>query len=217
MNASTPQKFIFDAEFTDDGQVSYSQFGVKAKTYTEEDVAEAWQTGFSEGEASALAVAAERQVAAIEDLIDVAKQGLHALAQSAHEHKAGAAELALVCARKIADVALDHAPNAVITAAIEALAREVEAQPRLILRTPNPTEEMKSAIEAAAQQVGLQAQILLRPEPSAAAGAFIIEWPDGKASFDPEQTAIKLLDAIRSALSAEGLHGEANLSGDLHG
>ena len=59
---------------------------------------------------------------------------LPTLAVAAHEHRAGSAELALACARQIADAACERFPEAPLQAALAALAREVEATPRLILR-----------------------------------------------------------------------------------
>ena len=39
--------------------------------------------------------------------------------------------------------------------------------------------------------------------------AFVLEWGDGSAAFDPAGAAARVAEALEGALAAEGLHAEA--------
>jgi flagellar assembly protein FliH len=131
-----------------------------------------------------------------------------ALARVAHDHRVGSAELAQACARAIADAALERFPTAPLEAALEILAGEVEAAPRLIVRTASADPEVAKKLEALAEARGLPGQILVKPEPGPNAAAFSLDWVDGKAAYDPEAAARRVAAALSEALEAEGLHAE---------
>ena len=42
-----------------------------------------------------------------------------------------------------------------------------------------------------------------------AAAAFVLDWGDGAAAFDPAAAAARVAEALEGALAAEGLHAEA--------
>jgi flagellar assembly protein FliH len=42
--------------------------------------------------------------------------------------------------------------------------------------------------------------------------AFVLDWGDGKAAFDPQDAALRVAAALDAALAAEGLHAEPLLS-----
>jgi flagellar assembly protein FliH len=147
---------------------------------------------------------------ALAELAEAAKAALPSLAAAAHKHRAGSAELALACARQIADAACDRFPEAPLQAALVALAREVEATPKLTLRAqPELLERLQSALTETAEAIGYPGQILARAEPGLAAAAFVLEWGDGSAAFDPAGAAARVAEALEGALAAEGLHAEA--------
>ena len=56
-----------------------------------------------------------------------------------------------------------------------------------------------AAIEGSAETIGRS---------SSATAAFILEWPDGRAEFDPEAVAGRVNEALAAALAAENGHGE---------
>jgi flagellar assembly protein FliH len=160
---------------------------------------------------------------ALSELADAARAALPTLAEAAHLHRTGAAELALACARQIADAACDRFPEAPLQAALAALAREVEATPRLTLRAqPALLQRLQAALAETAEAIGYPGQILARAEPSLAPAAFVLEWGDGSAAFDPAGAAARVAEALEGALAAEGLHAEAlpssiNAAGTRHG
>lgn len=206
------RKFGFDTVFDDRGGVAYAPPRVK-KNFTAEDVEAARAEGYQQGERSAV-VQAEREAAqALADVAHAVQQAFSALSAVAHEHREGSAQLALACARKIADAALRHFPEAPIVAALESLAREVEAQPRIFVRvSPELEERTQQALENVATQIGYQGQIVARADGAMAPAAFTFDWGDGRATFDPQGAAERVAEALEAAIAAEGLHAEPMFS-----
>ena len=74
---------------------------------------------------------------------------------------------------------------------------------------------MAEAVRAAAAEAGLADRVVLRDDAGLAPAAFVIEWPDGRAEYDPEAAMTRVREALNSALSAEAdgaidlLNGEA--------
>lgn len=203
-----PRKFSFDTVFDDRGRVAYEAPKVK-KNFTLEELEAAKAQAYAEGERSAVARAEQEAAHALADIAGSVRDAFGALTHVAHEHREGAALLALACARKIADAALAHFPEAPVTAALEALAREVEAQPRIFVRvSPEMEERTQEALETVAAQIGYQGQIVARADGAMAAAAFTFDWGEGRAAFDPEGAAQRVAEALEAAIAAEGLHAE---------
>jgi flagellar assembly protein FliH len=182
------RRFTFETEFEGARPVSASAY---KRLYTAE-------------EADALAARA------LAELAEAAKAALPTLAVAAHEHRAGSAELALACARQIADAACERFPDAPLQAALAALAREVEATPKLILRAPSTLlERLQAALAETAEAIGYAGQIIARADPALPRAAFVLDWGDGSAAFDPAGAALRVGEALEGALAAEGLHAEA--------
>ena len=117
--------------------------------------------------------------------------------------------LALACGRAIADAALDQFPQAPAQAALVALAREVEASPKLTVRVAaHLVERTQAALEQTAQAIGFPGQILARADAHLPAAAFLLDWGDGRAAFDPIDAAARVSQALEAAIAAEGLHAE---------
>lgn len=208
MTQPAHRPFAFDTVFDDAGSIAY-QPPVRRKHYTAEEVEEARAAGFAEGERSAVAQAEGVAAAALTDIAHATRIALSALQGVAHGHRVGSAELALVAARKIADAALARFPDAPVAAALEALGRDLEAQPRLTVRcAPDLQERVQLALNHTAEAIGFAGQILARAEPGMTPAAFVLDWGDGKAAFDPEEAALRVAAALDAALAAEGLHAE---------
>jgi flagellar assembly protein FliH len=202
------QRFTFDTVFEDSGRV-IAPIRPK-KTFTAEEVEAIRAECFAEGERSATAVAQAAQTMALQQIAAAAQGALGGLAMVAHEHRAGSARLALVAARKIADAALERFPEAPIAAALDALAREVEAVPRLIARcAEDQVEAIQVALEGAAHSAGYPGQIVVRADPSMPMAAFVLDWGDGSAAYDPNAAAARVSQALEEALAAEGFHAES--------
>ena len=200
------QKFEFGTVFGDGGKVLARPAPREKKFFTPEEVEAIRAKAFGEGEASALARAQMAQAAALQALADAARQGLGHISETVHGYRAAAVQLALVCAQKIAAQALDRFPEAAVTAALEALAQELETATRLVLLANDPSEELKTAASEASTFAGFPGQIQFRDKPSLPKGAFEIVWNDGRAEFNPDQVAEALDKALSEALEAEVFH-----------
>lgn len=199
--------FSFDTVFDEAGDFTPVQRPGRSLTPPEVEAVRA--AAFAEGERSAVAAAEQRQADALADIAAAARQAFSALAAVAHEHRETSAELALACAAKIADAALEHAPQTPVQAALAALSREIEGVPRLMARVaPDAVERVQAALEETAQAIGFPGQIQARAQGDMAPTAFVLDWGDGRAAFDPEDAKQRVTDALVSALAAEGLHAE---------
>ncbi len=204
MTASRP--FTFDTVF--DGEAVIVAPRPK-RAFTPEEVEAVRAEAFAAGERSAVARAEGEAAAALTQVAAAACDALSALTRIAHEHRTAAAELALAAARKIADAALQACPEAPAAAALTALARELEATPRLLVHVPvGDAARLETALKEAADRAGFPGQIVLKADSALPSAAFIFDWGDGRACFDPEAAAARVEAALRGALTAEGLHAE---------
>jgi flagellar assembly protein FliH len=203
------RKFTFDTEFGGGGRQAPATSTYK-RLFTSDEAEAIAVKARAEGDAAAMQRIEAQTARALAELAEAARAALPTLAAAAHQHRAGAAELALACARQIADAACERFPEAPLQAALAALAREVEATPRLTLRAPAALlERLQAALTETAEAIGYPGQILARAEPTLAPAAFVLDWGDGSASFDPAGAAIRVAEALEGALAAEGLHAEA--------
>ena len=209
---SQPTKFKFETVFDKEGDVLVNAPRRKP-FYSTQEVDDMRAESFAEGQRAALDQAQReeaRQLAEIGRSLSIA---MTALAKAAHDHRAGTAELALAAARKIADAALDLFPEAAAQAALEALLHEVEGHPRLLVRATAATApRLQAALEKTAEAAGFPGQVTVKTDPSLEGAAFVFEWGEGRAAFDPDQAMARVAAALEAALAAEGLHGEPILT-----
>ena len=207
------EKFLFGTVFETTGEVISAPPRPK-RTYSAEEVEAIRKAAAAEGEARALAAIANRQAQALAVIATACRQALPRLAEVAHSHRIGSAELALACAKAIAAAALDKFPQAPVRAALEALAREIEAAPRLILiGDAELVEGLQAVLEETAQAVGYPGSIQVRADRALSPRAFTLDFGDGAASFDPAAAAERVSQALHAALAAEGLHAEPLIPG----
>ncbi len=208
MTAPPHKRFIFETVFDGDGAV-VSEAPRPRRLVPAAEVEALIEDAYRRGEQSAVARAEAEVVAALRQIgVDIAA-ALPTLAAVAHGHRAASAQLALAAAGKIAGEALALFPEAPAVAALQSLAREVEAVPRLIVHAPAAlVERLQRALEQAADAAGYPGQITVKASPGMPPAAFAFDWGDGRAAFDPEAAAARVADALQTALAAEGLHGE---------
>jgi flagellar assembly protein FliH len=201
-------KFGFDTVFDSTGDVAYAAARPK-RLFTAPEVEQIRARAYAEGESSAVARAEEAAAAALAEIARGARAALGTLAQVAHEHREGCAELALAAARTIAGAALEQFPEAPAAAALQALTREIEATPKLIVRTAvELVERMQTALDQTAQASGFPGQIVVKGDAALPPAAFVLDWGDGRAIYDPVEAADRVAVALHTALAAEGLHAE---------
>ena len=209
MSGAPHQKFGFDTEFDAAGDVSYVAPRPK-RSFTPDEVEQIRQQAYAEGERAAVTSITAQQMAALSEIARACGQALPVLANVAHQHRIGAAELALACGRAIAGAALDRFPEAAAQAAVEALGREIEAAPRLIVTTsPELAERLQGQLDEAAARVGFTGALQVRSDLAMGQHAFTLDFGDGAGSFDPAAASERVTEALQAALAAEGLHGEA--------
>jgi flagellar assembly protein FliH len=210
---SPHQKFGFDTVFDNAGDVAYAAARPK-RLFPAEEVEAIRAQAFAEGERQGLASMAALEAQALSQIAAAVGQALPRLAGVAHEHRETSAELALACGRAIADAALEAFPAAPIRAALENLAREIEASPRLVVNvSAQLAEGLQAKLEETAQAIGYGGAIQVRPSASIGPAAFSLDFGDGTAAFDPGAAAERVAAALYAALAAEGLHAEPLIPG----
>jgi len=213
MSGSAPRKFGFDTEFGATAEPGFVAPRYK-RLYTSDEAAHLRESAYAEGRAAALAEIAAEQARALSAVAEACAAALPKLAGVAHSHREGSAALAMACARAIADAALLRFPHAPLQSAIEVLAREIEAAPRLVVTVaPELAEGVAGPLAETAQAIGYAGAIQVRPGPGLPASAFTLDFGDGSASFDPQSAAARVAAALDAALAAEGLHAEPLIPG----
>lgn len=208
MTGSAPRKFDFDTVFDDAGGVVHAAPRPK-RLFPAEEVEAIRAAAYAEGERAALAGMVALQAQALAQIAQAAQMALPGLASVAHEHRVGSAELAFACARAIADAALARFPQAPAQAAVEALARDIEAAPRLVVTaSAELVEPLQAALSETAQTIGYGGQIVVRPDAGYSGAQFTLDFGDGSAAYDPAAAAARVAQALEAALAAEGLHAE---------
>jgi flagellar assembly protein FliH len=206
-------RFSFDTEFDAKGGVAFQAQRAK-RLFPLEEVEQIREAARAEGERAALASIAAQQATALGQIAAACAQALPRLAEVAHEHRQGSAALSLACARAIADAALDKFPEAPVQAALASLAREIDAQPRLVVSAdPALAAQLQGVLEDAARGLGFEGAVVVKPDGAFGPHAFTLDFGDGQAAYDPAQAAERVTAALVAALAAEGLHAEPLIPG----
>ncbi|MDC7676243.1 flagellar assembly protein FliH [Asticcacaulis machinosus] len=207
MTQPVHKKFEFGTVFGDAGQVTRAS--AQKRSYTPEEVETLRTNAYHDGEQSALARAQLAQAQALQALADNAHLGLSSLHEAISAHKAACAQLALICAQKIAAEALNRFPEEPLKATLQALTHEIDTAPRLIVTVANPDAALQGAAREAVALAGFTGAISFRSNAAMSAGAFEVMWPDGRAEFDPERVLNALDTALHEALAADHHHHQA--------
>ena len=206
MTSPPPRKFMFDTVFQDGHVVAAPR---PKRHFTAEDVEQARAEGFAAGEQSSLVVTETSLAASLSDIAAMLGQALGTLSTLVHEHRTASADLSLACARRIAAEALDHFPDAPVQAALETLAGELTAEPRLLVRAnPDQVDRLTDLLTQTIARLGLTCDVLVRSETGLPRAAFALDWGEGKAQFDPVHAEAAVADALSNALAASGRHDE---------
>ncbi len=204
---STP--FAFDTEFDASGiVVQSSAFRPIRRAYTPLEVEALVAETRLDTRNAVLAEAENTQATALSAIAEALTAAIPALTQVAQAHREQSAELALTAARVVAAAALDRFPAGPLQAALEALGQEIDASPRLVIRTGDLDEAARARIERTCTDSGFSGVVAFREDPGLAAAAFQLEWSDGRAAFDPDAAFARMGEALHSALAAESGHAE---------
>ena len=167
-NPATSRPFLFDTVFDGDKVIAPVR---PKRAFSLEEVDAIRTEAFAAGETSAVARAEEAAAVSLAEASTAIRQGLAALTKLAHDHRSASAELALTAGRKIADAALDQFPEAPVAAALAAMARELDAAPRLLVKSgaADPAR-LEAALTKAADAAGYTGQLVFKAEPGMTTG-----------------------------------------------
>jgi flagellar assembly protein FliH len=204
---STP--FAFDTEFDASGVVvQASAFRPAKRAYTPMEVEALVAQARAEARDAALAESASVQAMALSTIAQSLAAAVPSLTQVAQAHREQSAGLALAAARVVAAAALDRFPAGPLQAALEALAQEIDASPRLVIRTDQLDDASRARVEQQCADAGFSGVVAFREEPGMPAASFQLEWADGRAEFDADAAFVRIGEALQSALAAEAGHAE---------
>ena len=206
--ASTP--FVFDTEFDATGVVvQTSAFRPTKRAWTPAEVETLLAEARLEARNAALAEAESLQAMALSAIGEALTAAVPALTRIAIAHREQSAELALAAARVVAAAALDRFPAGPLQAALEALGQEIDASPRLVIRSGQLDDANRGRIEGLCADAGFSGVVAFREEPGLPPAAFQLEWADGRAEFEPDAAFARMREALDSALAAESGHAES--------
>ena len=206
--ASTP--FVFDTEFDATGVVvQTSAFRPTKRAWTPAEVETLLAEARLEARNAALAEAESHQASALSAIGEALTAAVPALTRIAIAHREQSAELALAAARVVAAAALDRFPAGPLQAALEALGQEIDASPRLVIRSGQLDDANRGRIEGLCADAGFSGVVAFREEPGLPPAAFQLEWADGRAEFEPDAAFARMREALDSALAAESGHAES--------
>lgn len=201
--------FFFDTEFDAGGEVVRgSSWRPTKRAWTQGEVEALVAQASVEARETALAEIASIQAMALSSIGQALEAAAPALTQIAQAHREQSAELAMAAARVVAAAALDRFPEAPLQAALEALGQEIDASPRLVIRTGDLTDETRARLQQLGADAGFSGIVAFRDEPGLPPAAFRLEWADGRADFDPADAFARMAEALNSALAAEAGHAE---------
>ena len=161
-----------------------------------------------EARTEALAETESLQAMALSTIGQALTDAIPTLAHIARAHREQAAELALSAARVVASAALERFPAGPLQAALEALGQEIDASPRLVIRTGDLDDANRARITQLCDDSGFSGVVAFREEPGLSPASFQLEWADGRAAFEPEAAFARMREALDSALAAEAGHAE---------
>lgn len=201
--------FFFDTEFDAGGEVVRgSNWRPTKRAWTQGEVEALVAQAAVEAREGVLAEVASIQAMALSSIGQALEAAAPALTQIAQAHREQSAELAMAAARVVAAAALDRFPEAPLQAALEALGQEIDASPRLVIRTGDLTDETRARLQQLGADAGFSGIVAFRDEPGLPPAAFRLEWADGRADFDPADAFARMAEALNSALAAEAGHAE---------
>jgi flagellar assembly protein FliH len=206
-----PEKtiFAFDTEFDAAGDVVQGTvFRPIRRAYTPAEVESLVAQARLEAREAALAETASLQAMALSAIGQALASAAPALQHAVQTHREQSAELAMAAARVVADSALDRYPAGPLQAALEALAQEIDASPRLVVRTGALDDAARDHITRTCADAGFSGIVAFRDEPGLTPAAFQLEWADGRAAFDPAESFARIAETLNAALAAEAGHAE---------
>lgn len=193
-----PTKFDFDTEFDHDGQIlrdgeSYKRF------FTQDDIDSARMWGVEEGrEMEEGRCADSLQTIASQLQIIVSR-----LAGESASLRAGATQLAVAAARKIAGEALKAYPLDTIEQLAAEAVQDLRDEPRLSVRcAPELAEDLAERLERTARDQGFEGVIRVRGNAEMSGADVRLEWGTGAIERSADEIETRLTEIVERWLAA---------------
>lgn len=201
--SAEPQKFKFDVEFRPEGDlVSNAARARQRKIITQEELDALLSRARHDGMKVGQVRAAEQTAAAVEQLCAVVQQSVGSAQNQVEELRREAAQLALVCAKKLAAEAVAALPQADVEAALYEAIHQAITEPRIVLRAaPNVIAAIKDKLEDLARDSGYEGRVVASPEPGMNVGDCRIEWRGGGAERSMDHLAEAIGEVIARRFS----------------
>jgi len=196
-SSTTSNKFTFDTEFKDAGDViSRAAQARRKQTLTTEEIESLSARAREEGAASAQVRASEeinRTIAALVISLRAALDQSHA---EVEQIRAEATQLAFAAAKKIAPKALAALPAGDVEAALRGAMHQAIGEPRISLRAaPDVASVLEPRIADIAHEEGYEGRVMIAADPMIAGADCRIEWRGG-GSERSEAAIEAALDAL---------------------
>lgn len=193
--------FVFDTEFDAEGRVVQpSNWQPPKRSYMPAEVEALIAQARLEGRQQALDEVEALRANALSVVAQTVAEAAGRVEAMIEQYRQQSAELAVVCGKALASSAMELYPRRPLEAAIEQLAEEIDASPRLLIRTYGLDAEARAQIEQMCEQSGFSGVVVFRDDVAHPA-AFSLEWSDGRAGFDPNEVEMRLRERIQAALS----------------
>lgn len=192
-----PTKFNFDTVFGSNGAPATTQANRTRSAYSADEVEIIRKEAFAAGKASASAEIAHMQSMALSSIAQTLGTLVQQFDGQIEALRAESANLALAVGRKLAESALQAAPQGEILTMISDCMHKLHLEPRLVIRvSPAIADSIKSQIQALADQNGFAGRVIVLVEPSLSASACHIEWADGGIEQDINETFAAIQEQV---------------------
>jgi flagellar assembly protein FliH len=142
--------------------------------------------------------AAEATAAAVQQLCTIVQSSMGRAQNQLDTMRQEASALALVAAKKLAQIAVSALPEGDVEEALREAMHQAIAEPRITLRAaPNVVEAIKDKIEELSQDVGYEGRLVAIADPAIGGADCRIEWRGGGA----ERSTQKIEEAIEEVIS----------------
>lgn len=204
-----PAKYNFDTVFGASGAPASTLSSRARSVYSADEVEVIRKEAFAAGKASATAEDSHAQTMAITAISQAMSVLINQFDERIAALRGDCAHLALSIARKLAETALEIAPQNEALALIGECMHKLHMEPRLVIRVASDiADHVKASIEPMSEQHGFAGRVIVLIEPSLHATACRVEWADGGIEQD--------LNTTFSAIQEQVVRWQAARSGEEH-
>jgi flagellar assembly protein FliH len=204
--SAAPVRFTFDLDLGRQKERANLITEATAATQSAEARMAGYALGFTEGERSATAAAAQRMAAAAERLAANSAAMSAALDDRSGQHLSEAVDLAATIARKLAGHLIARMPTGELDALLTECLASIDGVPHLVIRcAPELADGIREMALSRIETSGFAGRLVVMGDPEIAPGDGRIEWVDGGLVRD-RATIEREVDArITAFLIAKGI------------